>query len=58
MKTYRAYILTFEGEVVRTIDLVCETDWDAKAQAEKLVGESPVEVWLGGRRIARFSPKH
>lgn len=57
MKTYRAFVLTFEGHVINAVDLVCATEENAKALAERLVEANPVELWDGPRRIARFEPK-
>jgi hypothetical protein len=58
MKEYRAYLLTFAGHVLQTVDLVCADDDAAVELAKKLVGDSAVELWEGPRRIARFTPKH
>ncbi|MBR0712916.1 hypothetical protein [Bradyrhizobium liaoningense] len=58
MKTYRAFVLTFEGDVIQSVDLVCATEENAKSMAEQLVDVHPVELWDGPRRIARFEPKH
>jgi hypothetical protein len=55
MRTYRAYVLTFEGDAIQAVDLVCATEDDAKRMAEQLV-DAPVELWDGPRRIARFEP--
>lgn len=57
MKTYRAYILTFEGNVIQSVDLVCASEENARGLAERLVEVNPVELWDGPRRIARFEPK-
>lgn len=57
MKTYQAFVLTFEGHVIGTVDLICATEDEAKGRAQQLVGNDPVEVWDGPRRIARFQPK-
>ncbi|MGL3104626.1 hypothetical protein [Bradyrhizobium sp. BR 1432] len=57
MKSFRAVVLTFEGKITLTIDLICATEDDAKARAEDLLEDDPVELWDGPRRIARFEPK-
>jgi len=54
---YRAYVLTFEGTVIRYQDFDCETDDEAVWLAQELVGDDPVEVWLGPRRITRLPPQ-
>ena len=54
---YRAYVLTFEGAVIRYQDFDCETDDEAVWLAQELVGDDPVEVWLGPRRITRLPPQ-
>jgi len=58
MKTFRAVVLTLEGEIILTIGLVCATEDEAKARAEDLLEHDPVELWDGPRRIARFEPEH
>jgi len=58
MKTYRAFILTFEGQVIQSVDLVCATEENARTLAERLMEANPVELWDGPRRIARFEPKN
>ncbi|WP_439366205.1 hypothetical protein ACNJYD_10105 [Bradyrhizobium sp. DASA03005] len=58
MKTFRAVVLTVEGEVILTIGLVCATEDEAKARAEDLLEDDPVELWDGPRRIARFEPEY
>ncbi|MCA1415481.1 hypothetical protein I6F30_30775 [Bradyrhizobium sp. NBAIM20] len=58
MKTFRAVVLTLEGEIILTIALVCATEDEAKARAEDLLEDDPVELWDGPRRIARFQPEH
>ena len=58
MKEYRALVLSFEGEVLQTIELICATEEAAIERAKLLVDSHPVELWQGPRRIARFGPKH
>ncbi|MGY3239998.1 hypothetical protein ACVMAJ_006888 [Bradyrhizobium sp. USDA 4448] len=57
MKTYGAFILTFEGQILQSVDLVCATEENARTLAERLVETNAVELWDGPRRIARFEPK-
>jgi hypothetical protein len=58
MKEYRVYLLTFAGQVLQTVDLICADDDAAVELAKKLLDDSAVELWDGPRRIARFTPKH
>ncbi|MCS3758657.1 hypothetical protein [Bradyrhizobium centrosematis] len=51
---YRVYMLTFEGHVLGFVDLQCASDDEALKKAAALVGDDPVEVWNGGRRVGRF----
>lgn len=57
MKTYRALVLTLEGQIIHSVDLVCATEENARALAERLAENNPVELWDGARRIALFEPK-
>ncbi|MHC2622899.1 hypothetical protein ACVIW2_004931 [Bradyrhizobium huanghuaihaiense] len=57
MKTYRAFVLTFGGQIIQSVDLVCATEENARTLAERLAEDNPVELWDGARRIARFEPK-
>jgi hypothetical protein len=54
-KAYTAFVLTFEGQIIRRVQLRCETDDQAKEQAKQLVDIDPVELWQGARRIARYT---
>ncbi|WP_156164420.1 hypothetical protein [Bradyrhizobium sp. LTSP885] len=55
---YRVYVLTWTGDVIQSVDLDGEGDEEAISWAGELVGDNPVEVWLGPRRIARLTVKH
>ena len=55
MPDYRAFKLTREGHVILVDELRCEEE-DAKAHARELATDTPVELWQGPRRIARFEP--
>jgi hypothetical protein len=51
---YRVYLLDPEGHIKRAVDIDCENDRAAEAQAKQLVDGCDVELWQGGRRIALF----
>lgn len=53
---YRVYLLDPDGHIKRAVDLDCENDRAAEAQAKQLVDHCDVELWQGGRRIALFEP--
>jgi hypothetical protein len=53
---YQAFVLSFEGSVITQVDLFCDDDDAAKERAKALVVNRPVELWHGGRLIARFNP--
>ena len=57
MKGYRAYILAWDGHIKNRVDLLCETEEDARERALALVYTEAVELWEGARRIDRFEPK-
>jgi hypothetical protein len=57
MATYRAFELNDVGRVCGRIDLVCEDDEDAKAQARHLAINRDIELWQADRRIA-FLTRH
>ena len=52
-RAYTAFILTFEGQVIRRVDMNCETEDEAKEQARQLVDHNPVELWERPRQVAR-----
>lgn len=55
MKEYLAFVLSFEGQVLQTIVLVCDTEEDAFVErARQRVDSHPVELWDSPRRVARF----
>lgn len=59
MRDYRAYILGIEGRrFVRVEDFLSDHPDDAAAlaTAKKLSDKHDVELWDGGRFVARFSP--
>jgi hypothetical protein len=46
-----------DGHVINRIDLVCDSEDDARERAAQLVDGQAIELWEGARRIARFEPK-
>ena len=54
MLQYRAYLLGVDGHIVHRVDLVCETEDEARERAKELVDGYDVELWLGATRIATF----
>lgn len=54
---YQLYVLDELGNAL-SVDLVdCPTEYEAKEKAAAAVDEHPVELWCGGRRVARFDPE-
>ena len=56
MQHYLAFVLTFEGHVIRRLDVDCPDDAAAIERAKGLATDNPVELWKtkSPRRIARF----
>jgi hypothetical protein len=50
-----AFKLTREGKVLDASEMYCSED-EANERARELATETPVELWKGPRRIARFEP--
>jgi hypothetical protein len=57
MAEYRAYLLDSDGHFIRPILLVCLNDECAKEYAKQLVDGHDVELWQGGRQVAKFDRK-
>ena len=57
MKEYWAFVMSNEGHAIDLIGLDCESEEHAKERARQLVTDTPVELWDGPRRIARFDPR-
>ena len=57
MPKYRARILGHDDHIRRQVDLVCDHQADAMAQAQRLVEGHDVELWDGLRKVARFFAK-
>ena len=54
MLEYRAYIIGADGHFQGSVDLVCADDAEASEAAKKLVERYDVELWQGGRMVAKF----
>jgi hypothetical protein len=57
MLEYRVFRLTPEGRIKQRINVVCDTEDEAKDMAKALVAGDPVELWEGLRRISRYKPQ-
>jgi hypothetical protein len=52
MTDYRFYSLNERGKVSTPPTILkCRDDDDALAQGQVLIGEFPIEIWDGGRRV-------
>jgi len=58
MQEYCAYVIGPDGHVLNPIDLLCESEDQAKQCAVRLVDGQNVELWQRDRRIARFKRRH
>jgi hypothetical protein len=58
LKEYWAFVMSADGHAIDLFGLHCETEEQAKERARQLVTDSPMELWDGPRRVARFDPKH
>jgi len=54
---FRAFVIGPDGHVIDRIDLVCDSEDDARERAAQLVDGHAIELWEGARRIARFEPQ-
>jgi hypothetical protein len=54
---YRAYIIGLDERIQSRVDLICDHEADAMAQAKQLVDGHDVELWQGARKVARFFHK-
>jgi hypothetical protein len=54
---YRIYVLDREGHVMGPSKIVaCKTDEEAIEFAQQFLDDTPIEVWLGPKRIGRLEP--
>jgi hypothetical protein len=56
MTYFIAFRLTGEGYVIEASEMYCSED-EAKERARALAADTPVELWHGPRRVARFDPQ-
>ena len=56
MTYFIAFRLTREGLVIDASEMYCSEE-EAKERARELAIDSPVELWRGPRRVARFEPQ-
>jgi hypothetical protein len=54
MLEYRVYIIGADGHFQRSINLVCADDAEASETTRKLLDRHDVELWQGGRMVAKF----
>lgn len=54
MPEYRACLVSDEGGVVRSVQLLCPDDESAREYARQLVDGHDIELWKGDIRIERF----
>ena len=55
---YQIYVLEELGNALSMHLLECSTVDQAKAKAAALLDEHAVELWCGGRRVARLEPQY
>jgi hypothetical protein len=58
LKEYWAFVMSNDGHAINLIGLHCETEEHAMERARQLMTDTPVELWDGPRRVARFNPMH
>ena len=58
MREYQVFVLADDGQVLDQHTLACADDDEAKETAKVLGASSPIEIWDGPVRIARFIAKH
>lgn len=58
MTDYRFYQLDQRGKVFTAPTVLqCRDDDEAISQGQGLVGEFPLEIWDGGRRVGTLGPE-
>jgi hypothetical protein len=57
MAHYRAYLVGRDGHYIKTVDLNCNDDNDAKKRAARMVDGHDIELWEHTRKIAKFHGK-
>ena len=58
MAEYQMRIIGTDGQLRRTIGLLCPDDESAKEYVRQLVDGYDIELWQGDRKIERFSHSH
>ncbi len=58
MQEYCAYVVGPDGHIINRIDLLCESEDQAKQCAVRLVDGQNIELWQRDRRIAGFKRRH
>jgi hypothetical protein len=59
MTDYRFYSLDEQGRVFAPPTILkCRDDDEALAQGQDLVGEFPIEIWDGDRRVSTLAAEH
>jgi hypothetical protein len=54
MPEYRACLMSEDGTVLRSLQLLCPDDDTAKEYARQLADGHAIELWLGEKRIGKF----
>lgn len=57
MAQYRAFSLGVNGRYTRFVDLQCGDDAQAAKVAGLVAASGPVDLWCGGRFVARLGDK-
>ena len=57
MPAYHVYFLDEAGASRERVEMDCEDDGHAMAQARMLARQRTVELWLGERRLGRIEPQ-
>lgn len=58
MTDYRFYRIDQRGKVSTAPTILdCRNDAEALSQGQSLVGDCPVEIWDGGRRVGTLGPE-
>ncbi|WP_424631435.1 hypothetical protein [Bradyrhizobium sp. SYSU BS000235] len=54
VQEYRAYFIGHDGHFIKAADLLCPDDEDAIKTAKQLIDGLSIELWQGGRQVAKF----
>ena len=57
MAGYYVYIIGVDGHIQKRINVLSNSDEEAKTVAEQYVDGHAVELWQQKRKIAEFKPK-